>query len=59
MGLDDEVLRVAVGAVVSTTKFLLAPSEPAVPGAARASVASLAATSRIVPLFRVRAVVEM
>ena len=39
----------AVGAVVSMTIFLFAPSEPAAPGAARVKTAALPAASVIVP----------
>ena len=41
--------RVTVGAVVSMTIALLAPSELAAPGEASVSVALLAAASRMVP----------
>ena len=52
-------LIVTVGAVVSMTMFLLAPSEPAAPGAARVRTALLVAASRIVPPLSARAVVEV
>ena len=42
---------VTVGAVVSMTIALFAPSEPLAPGEASVSVALLAAASRIVPPF--------
>ena len=49
------VTPVTVGAVVSTTRFLLALSEFAAPGLARVRVALLPAGSVMVPPLRVRA----
>ena len=49
---------VIVGAVVSITKFLLAPSEVASPGLAKVSVALLPAKSLMVAPFSANAVVE-
>ena len=46
-----------VGAVVSMTIALLAPSEPLAPGEASVSVALFAAASRIVPPFSASEVV--
>ena len=58
---EDEVAadlaKVTVGAVVSITIALLAPSELVAPGVARVSVASFKAASRIVPLFSANDVV--
>ena len=54
-----DVLLVKTGAVVSITIFLLAPSELAAPGEAKVSTALFKATSRMVPLFRVSAVVPV
>lgn len=45
----DDAARVTVGAVVSMTIALLAPSELAAPGEASVSVALLAAASRMAP----------
>src|SRR5260370_1256729 len=50
-------ILVAVGATPSMTRFLLAPSEPAVPGVARVSVALFVAASLIVPPFKASDVV--
>ena len=52
-----EAAKVTVGAVVSITIALLAPSELVAPGVARVSVASFKAASRIVPLFSANDVV--
>jgi hypothetical protein len=51
VGLLAELETVTVGAVVSMTMFLFAPSDPAAPGATSVKVALLPATSRIVPPF--------
>ena len=53
-----ELTPLTVGAVVSITRFVLAPSEPVVPGAGSVRVALFPAPSWIVPPFRARAVVE-
>ena len=45
----DVAAKVTVGAVVSMTSALFAPSELAAPGEASVSVAILAAASRMVP----------
>ena len=50
-----EVTLVTVGAVVSMTMFLLAPSEPRAPGVGSVRVALLVAASLIVPPLSVRA----
>ena len=47
-----------VGRIPSMTMFLLNPSDPAAPGAARVNVAVLPATSLIVPPFSASAEVE-
>ena len=47
-----EVTFETVGAVVSITSALFAPSEPAAPGAASVRVEALPAPSAIVPLLR-------
>ena len=49
-----ELTLVTVGAVESTTNALLAPSEPALPGVGRVSVAALPAASAIVPALSAR-----
>ena len=49
-----ELTLVTVGAVESTTNALLAPSEPALPGVERVSVAAFPAVSAIVPPLSVR-----
>lgn len=46
---DAEVIEETLGAVVSMTKALFAPSEPEAPGEGRVNVTLLAATSTIVP----------
>ena len=52
-------VSVTIGAVVSMTMFLLAPSEPAVPGTGRSRFAStVVAVLRIVPPFNASAVAE-
>ncbi|MDT4838233.1 hypothetical protein FQZ97_719850 [compost metagenome] len=50
-------VMVAVGRTPSTTRSLLAPREPAAPGAARVRMASWLAAPLIVPPLRVSAVV--
>ena len=59
MGLEDEVLSVIDGEVVSTMISLLLPRDPAAPGDGRVSVALFVAASRIVPLFKANAEVEI
>ena len=54
-----DVTFVIVGAVVSMMIALLKLREPAAPGAASVRVASFVARSRIVPLFSVKALVEV
>ena len=48
----------ALGAMVSITIALLAPSEPLAPGVARVSTASLPDASRIVPPLRANAALD-
>src|SRR6476660_2692759 len=52
------VIEAVMGAAVSITKLLFAPSEPVAPGETRVRVALLPAGSLIVPLLRANAVVE-
>ena len=54
-----EVTLLTVGALVSITRFLFAPSEPALPGVGRVSEALFVAASRIVEPFRARAPVAV
>ena len=49
---DERVAEEKVGAVVSITRALLAPSELVAPGEASVRVALLPAASLIVPPFR-------
>jgi len=53
-----EETPVTEGAVVSMTRSLLAPSEPAAPAAGRVRTAALVAASRIEPPLSASAVVE-
>ncbi len=46
---SGEETPLTVGWVVSMTRFFVAPSDPAAPGAARVRVALRATTSRMVP----------
>jgi hypothetical protein len=55
----DELTPDTVGAVVSMTIALFAPSELAAPGDANVNVAALVAASMIVPPFNARAVVPV
>ena len=52
-----DVTEEIVGTIASITRALLAPSEPAAPGAGSVSVALLLAKSLIVPLLSARALV--
>jgi hypothetical protein len=54
VGLGAADVRVTVGAVVSILMFLLAPSDPAAPGAGRVKTALLFPESLIKPPFSVR-----
>ena len=49
VGLDNVVLKVGIGLVVSTINALFAPRDPAIPGDGRVSVAVFPAVSVIVP----------
>ena len=55
----EQLMRRAVGAVVSITIALFVPSEPDEPGDGNVRVASLEELSRIVPLLADRELVDL
>ena len=55
----EQLMRRAIGAVVSITIALFAPSEPDEPGDGNVRVASLEELSRIVPLLADRELVDL